>query len=190
MNETIHLDANSDRARLVDALVRAGEGSRDALAEVYRRSSAKLFGICLRILHDRAEAEDALQDIYVNIWRKADSFDPQRASPISWMAAIARNRAIDRLRSTGGRRNEPIEAAAEIADDSAGADAVLEASEDAGRLQHCLMTLEARQAEAIRSAFWEGLTYADLAARADVPLGTMKSQIRRGLLRLRECLAQ
>ena len=190
MHETTFADADSDRARLAQALVRAGTGSRDALAEVYKRSSAKLFGICLRILKSESDAEDTLQDIYVNVWRKAGSFDPSRASPISWLAAIARNRAIDRLRAGGGRRMEPIDDAFDVADDTPTADQALETAEDGERLRRCLGTLDGRSAEAIRSAFWGGQTYADLAARSGVPLGTMKSQIRRGLLRLRDCLGQ
>lgn len=190
MGDGIVAGENSDRAKLVDALVRTGAGNRAALADVYRRSSAKLFGICLRILGNEAEAEDTLQDVYINVWRKAASFDPRRASPITWLAAIARNRAIDRLRSSGGRRMEPVEAAAEIADERIGADEMIAASQDSARLGHCLGKLEARHAQAIRSAFWGGATYAELAEQSNVPLGTMKSQIRRSLLRLRDCLGR
>lgn len=178
----------NDRQQLVEALMRVGEGSQAALGEVYSRTSAKLFGICLRILGDRTEAEDALQEVYVNVWRKAGSFDPSRASPISWLAAMARNRAIDHIRSSGRRKQEPIELAAEIADGSASAPELIEQGQESGRLHHCLSELEQRQRQAIRAAFLDGYTYAELAQRTDVPLGTMKSWIRRGLLRLKECL--
>src|SRR5205809_8108685 len=99
------MDAEASRSQLVAALVRVAAGDRAALRMVYQDTSAKLFGVCLRILKDRSEAEDVLQDVYVTVWRKADSFDPGRASPITWMVAIARNRSIDRLRSraAGGR---------------------------------------------------------------------------------------
>lgn len=176
------------RQRLSDALVEAGRGSEDALAEVYRASSAKLFGICLRILGSRHEAEDALQDVYINVWRKAASFDPERASPITWLAVLARNRSIDRLRSRGSRVDTPIEAAAEVADPAPRADAAIAAGQERARLQACIAELEQRQAGAIRAAFFDGLTYGELAAREDVPAGTMKSWIRRGLLRLKDCL--
>ena len=178
----------TDRRRLSEALARTGEGSRSALAEVYESTSAKLFGICLRILRDRGEAEDALQDIYVNIWRNASRFDPERSSPITWLAAIARNRAIDRLRASGRHVHAPLADAMEVADPARDAAASLEASQAGARLSLCMEELEARQAQAIRNAFFEGAPYSELAARGGVPLGTMKSWVRRGLLRLRECM--
>jgi RNA polymerase sigma-70 factor (ECF subfamily) len=177
------------RRRLSDALARVAGGSESALQEVYRSTSAKLFGLILRILGDRGEAEDALQEVYVSVWRRAGSFDAGRASPVTWLAAIARNRAIDRLRASGRPRpSEPIEAARDVADGGADALAQLEAGEDRARLVGCVDELEARQASAIRSAFFGGLSYPELAEGAGVPLGTMKSWIRRGLLRLRDCL--
>jgi RNA polymerase sigma-70 factor (ECF subfamily) len=181
-------DANEARRQLSDALARAGRGSRSALAEIYEATSAKLFGICLRILNDRAEAEDALQDIYLNVWRKAGSFDAERASPITWLSVLARNRSIDRLRAGGARRSEPVEAALSIPDPSPDASAALDTAETGRRLTTCIDELETQRAEAIRSSFFGGATYADLAERSGVPLGTMKSWVRRGLLQLRECL--
>src|ERR1700676_4555950 len=99
----------ANRSQLLAALARVAGGDRSALQIVYQDTCAKLFGVCLRILNDRSEAEDVLQDVYVTVWRKAATFDPGRASPITWMVAIARNRAIDRLRATAvSRRMEPI----------------------------------------------------------------------------------
>src|SRR4029453_5074642 len=99
------MDADAARSReLAAALVRVPGGDRAALRLVYRETSAKLFGVCLGILKDRSEAEDVLQDVYVTVWRKAASFDPGRASPITWMVAIARNRSIARLRSRAAGR--------------------------------------------------------------------------------------
>jgi RNA polymerase sigma-70 factor (ECF subfamily) len=180
--------ASLDRESLSRALGRVAEGSQAALADVYGKSSAKLFGICLRILGDRSEAEDALQDIYVNVWRKAGSFDPARASPITWLAALARNRSIDRLRARGTREMAPVEDAADVADGSDDALTRLMAAEEGGRIASCLDELETRQNRAIRSAFYEGRSYPELADQWAVPLGTMKSWIRRGLLRLKDCL--
>ena len=90
---------------------------RDAVAleDVYRATSSKLFGVCLRILHDREEAEDVLQEVYLSVWAKAGQYDPARVSPITWLAAIARNRAIDRVRARP-RPSSPLEAAADAAD--------------------------------------------------------------------------
>jgi RNA polymerase sigma-70 factor (ECF subfamily) len=183
------MDAVSNRNQLSDRLARVAHGDRLALGAVYRDTSAKLFGICLRILGDRGEAEDVLQEVYLTVWNKAALFDASRASPITWLVAIARNRAIDRLRAGGiVRKADPIEAAAEISDPAPSAAAEVESAQERRRLEHCLGELEPQHSAAIRTAFLDGVTYEELAAQMDVPLGTMKSWIRRGLLRLRACL--
>lgn len=177
------------RDELARALGRAGQGDRSAFKIVYDATSAKLMGVCLRILPDRQTAEDVLQDTYLTVWRKAASFDPSRASPITWLVTIARNRSIDRLRSAAPmRRSAPVEDAHELADGAPLASEVVEASDEVGRLNACLQTLEDKVRGCIRTAFLEGVTYDVLATRENVPLGTMKSWIRRGLLRLRSCL--
>jgi len=183
------MEVEANRSRLVAALARVAGRDRAALQIVYQDTSAKLFGVCLRILNDRSEAEEVLQEVYVTVWRKAASFDPARASPITWLVAIARNRSIDRLRAAaGGRRMEPIAAAEEVRDPAPAAVDLVEAAQQSSRLDLCLEQLEARQSTAIRSAFLDGNTYEELAERMKVPLGTMKSWIRRGLLKLRDCL--
>jgi RNA polymerase sigma-70 factor (ECF subfamily) len=182
------MDAEASRSQLAAALVRVAAGDRAALRMVYEDTSAKLFGVCLRILNDKSEAEDVLQDVYVTVWRKAAGFDPGRASPITWLVAIARNRAIDRLRSRAKLRLEPIEAADGVSDPAPAAVERFELAQQHQRLAHCLEELDARQSAAIRGAFLEGATYEELAQRMSVPLGTMKSWIRRGLLKLRTCL--
>jgi RNA polymerase sigma-70 factor (ECF subfamily) len=183
------MDAAATRSQLAAALVRVAGGDRAALNMVYRDTSAKLFGVCLRILNNRSEAEDVLQEVYVTVWRKAAAFDPGRASPITWMVAIARNRAIDRLRASAiSRRMEPIEAADAVSDPAPAAVERVELAQQHQRLAGCLEELESRHSAAIRAAFLDGSTYEELAARMSVPLGTMKSWIRRGLLKLRACL--
>ena len=183
------MDADATRRQLAAALVRVAGGDRAALRVVYQDTSAKLFGVCLRILKDRGEAEDVLQEVFVTVWRKAASFDPGRASPITWMVAIARNRAIDRLRASAvSRRMEPIESADAVSDPAPAAVERVELAQQHQRLSRCLEELEARHASAIREAFLDGTTYEELATRMSVPLGTMKSWIRRGLLKLRTCL--
>jgi RNA polymerase sigma-70 factor, ECF subfamily len=183
------MDAEATRQQLAAALARVAGGDRAALRVVYQDTSAKLFGVCLRILNDRGEAEDVLQDVYVTVWRKAATFDPSRASPITWMVAIARNRSIDRLRASAvSRRMEPIEAADAVSDPAPSATERVELAQQHRKLAGCLEELEQKQAAAIRAAFLDGSTYEDLAARMSVPLGTMKSWIRRGLIKLRSCL--
>src|SRR5262245_36684895 len=116
------MDADAARSQLAAALVRAGTGDRAALRIVYQDYSATLFCVLLRIFKGRSEVEDVLQDVYGTVWRKAALFDPERASPITWLVAIARNRAIDRLRaSTKSRRSAPLEEAAEVRDAGPGA---------------------------------------------------------------------
>jgi RNA polymerase sigma factor (sigma-70 family) len=181
--------ASHERAALVAALRRVAEGDRAALQDVYRRTSAKLYGIALRIFPDGDEAEDVLQEVYISVWRKAGSFDAARASPITWLVAMTRNRAIDRLRAKGKRVMAPIELAEEIADDRPDAEECLIAHEANARILACIETLQKDDATLIRTAFFEGSTYADIAARAAMPLGTIKSRIRRALMKLKVCLA-
>ena len=183
------IEQDAARKQLVAALARIAGGDRAALRQVYRDTSAKLFAVCMRILHDEAEAEDVLQDVYITVWRRAGTFDPARASPITWLVAVARHRTIDRLRA-GAARSQTLDEAAGVGDDAPSALDQIESSDEYRRLMNCLGELELRHAGAVRSAFLEGVTYEELAQRMNVPLGTMKSWIRRSLLRLRECLEQ
>ena len=180
--------ADEGEARsLSDAMRRIADHDPQALAEVYQKTSARLFGVCLSMLRSRSDAEDVLQEVYVAVWKRAGQFDPAKAGVMSWLSVIARNRAIDRLR--GRKRSAvPIDEAMEVADDSPLAFELVEQEQDRQRLSHCLDELDETPRRAIRTAFFEGLSYAELADREAVPLGTMKSWIRRGLLRLRGCL--
>jgi len=181
--------ADVARERLRDAMVRLAAGDSNALEEIYNATHVKLFGICFRILGDRKEAEDALQDVYVNLWQRADRYDPTRASPISWLATFARNRAVDRLRTGKVRGGAvPVEEANPLPDQAPLADAMLVDAEKSAQVHTCLSTLDDSVREHIRGAFFDGFTYAQMAEAADVPLGTMKSWIRRGLQKLRACL--
>lgn len=184
-----HDDPAAARARLAVILYAVGQGDREALEKVYALTSAKLFGICLRICGDRDAAEDVLQDVYVKIWRQANRFDAARASPITWLATIARNTAIDWRRARRPEVTEGVDAAMEVADDRPAADAVISAEQERGRISDCLDQLEQRVGTAIRSAFFGGFTYAQLAVRDGVPLGTMKTWVRRGLMQLKACLS-
>lgn len=181
-------DAAAARAVLADALIRTGTEDRSALRELYILTSAKLFGICLRICGERQAAEDVLHEVYLTIWKRAGAYEPGRASPITWLATIARNRSIDWRRAQKVRRSTPIEDAPPIPDRAPLASDMLLADEVSHRLHACLDALDEQQRDAIRTAFFDGVTYAELAERRSVPLGTMKSWVRRGLLRLRECL--
>jgi RNA polymerase sigma factor (sigma-70 family) len=177
--------ASDPLADLMDAIA---SGDRAALRQLYQATSAKLFGLCLRILHDRNESEDVLQEVYITIWRRADRFEAGRASVMAWISTIARNRAIDRLRARGPLTHAAQVDEMEIEDGGPGAQALLEAAQSGAALQACLEELDARTRTVIRTAFFEGLTYEVLAQRMETPLGTVKSWIRRGLLKLKGCL--
>jgi RNA polymerase sigma-70 factor (ECF subfamily) len=170
-------------------LHRVGGGDRLAFEEVYRRTSVKLFGVCLRILPVRQEAEEALQEAYLSVWQRAGSFDADKGSAMTWLITLARNRAVDRLRAKGKIVAAPVELADELPDPEPDATSRIEMSQDEQRLTHCLGTLEGGDAHLIRTAFFDGATYADLAERAKAPLGTIKSRIRRALLKLKACLS-
>ena len=180
------IDSGADP--LAALLGQVAEGRRDAFETLYRQTTSTMLGICLRVLRDREEAEDVLQEVYLTIWRRADRFEASRASVMAWISTIARNRAIDRLRARGPLAfAEPVENL-EIEDGAPPADALVAAAQEGAALSRCLSELDARAAAVIRTAFYEGVTYEALAQRLGAPLGTVKSWVRRGLLKLRACL--
>ncbi|GAB2628003.1 sigma-70 family RNA polymerase sigma factor [Novilysobacter erysipheiresistens] len=176
----------------VDALLtRVARGDQPAFESLYRSTSGKLLGICLRVLSDRAEAEDVLQDVYVTVWNKAGQFDASRARASTWLGTIARNRSIDRLRALPAPASRaPIEIAETARDPAPSPVSQAEAANDASRLDDCLEQLEPRRQTLIRTAFFDGATYEELATRSGSPLGSIKSWIRRGLMQLKACLEQ
>lgn len=175
----------NDELGLLLAAVQRGE--QGALRDLYRRTSGKLYGICLRVLADESEAQDVLQEVYTTAWAKAGRFDPAKARAITWLSVLTRNKAIDRLRARRAA-SAPLDEASDVASGDPSQFEVLEQAEDAGRLRDCLQELDERARTMIRSAFFEGASYPELAELEKVPLPTVKSWIRRGLLRLRGCL--
>ena len=168
-------------------IVRISMKDRAAFDLLYRQTSAKLFGVCLRVLNDRGEAEEALQEVFVKIWTKADRFAVSELSPISWLVAIARNHAIDRIRAR--RQPQPISTPRWTSPtrrpDRKRWRWRATRSE---RINHCLEELEKDRAAAVRGAYLKGESYAELAERHGVPLNTMRTWLRRSLMKLRECL--
>lgn len=172
-------------------LAAVARGDREAFATLYRTTSDLMLAICLRMLRDRAEAEDVLQDVFVSVWHKAPQFDASRSTAMTWLTSIARNRAIDRLRASPRLANTAsIELAESVPDPAPSAAATTDAAQQQRRLDECFRELEPRRRSLIRIAFFEGVTYEELAARIEAPLGSVKSWIRRGLAQLRVCLEQ
>jgi RNA polymerase sigma-70 factor (ECF subfamily) len=175
---------------LAQQLARVARGDRSAFRELYATAAPKLMGVLLRMLGQRAEAEEALQDVFTRVWSHAGRYDAGKGSAQGWLVAIARNAAIDRLRArtpvaaTGAGGDE----ADRLADDRPGAEAGLIARGEARRIVDCLGRLEPDRAAAVRGAYLQGMSYQDLADRHGVPLNTMRTWLRRSLLRLRECL--
>ena len=174
---------------LEQLLSEIGEKRQTALKEFYSRTSAKLFGVALRICSDHEGAEDVLQRTYLKIWDKAQFYDAAKASPITWACTIAHNTAIDWVRANK-RPESDAELSEELPDISNGSDqfTTLEQQQIKAQIAECMKNLEPERAVAIRTAFYEGKSYRQLADSMNVPLGTMKSWIRRSMALLRKCL--
>jgi RNA polymerase sigma-70 factor (ECF subfamily) len=172
---------------IAELIARCAIKDRSAFRTLYQRTSAKLFGVTLRILKDRSEAEEAIQEVYVKIWQRADRYVAGNTSPISWLVAVARNHSLDILRA---RRplSEDIDVALEIPDSSPSPERVAEDNDEKGRIEQCLATLEPERADAVRGAYLDGYSYEELATRYAVPLNTMRTWLRRSLIKLKDCL--
>ena len=169
-------------------LLAIGLGDRQALAALYRDAGPHLYAIALRITRKAALAEEVVQDVFIAIWRNAARFDRSRGSGMAWLATIVCNRSLDLVERD--RRLQPLDesAAAEIPDLAADAFAQLAAHEEGRRLHACLEDLGEQPRRAVLLAFFDGATHEEVAVRMGSPLGTVKSWVRRALLRLKECL--
>ncbi|WP_299044394.1 sigma-70 family RNA polymerase sigma factor [uncultured Tateyamaria sp.] len=162
---------------------------RRAFDRLYSMTSGKLFAVAMRMMKNRAEAEDVLQDAYMRIWQRAGSFRPGEGRSMSWLITITRNLAIDRMRVRAAPVAS-IEMAQDVPDDKPTPETALAQSENRARIDACLEQLEAHRAEAVRAAYIEGWSYQELADRFDTPLNTVRTWLRRSLLRLRACMEQ
>ena len=177
-------------AQLSDGdLVRAtARGDQSALAQLYDRYRLILFGLVMRILHDRAEAEDVLQEAFLQVWRRANDFDEARGRAFTWLVTIARSRALDRLRA-GGSRGRLAQEAAQLPREDVGDAATDALRSEAGRaVRQALADLPDEQRQPLLLAYFEGLTQAEIAARLGNPLGTVKTRTRAGMIKLRAIL--
>jgi len=177
--------AGEDLATMIS---RVSLGDRAAFSALYTATSPKLFSVCLRILKDRTDAEDALQEIFVKIWHRADRYAASGINPLGWLTAIARNHSIDLLRARKPVASNIDEDGWDIADSGADPEQAAVLKGEGKRIDRCMEELESDRAGAVRSAYVEGLSYQELADRHAVPLNTMRTWLRRSLLKLRECL--
>jgi len=176
-------------ASLAAWLAACANRDRAAFARLYEATSAKLYGVALRILRREDWAEEVLQECYVSIWTHAPDYRPGLAAPMTWMTSIVRNRCLDWLRRPRLEIADEEGTITESAEsDNPGPLAELERAKDAQALTRCLAELEARQRQAIALAFYDGLSHAELAGHLREPLGTVKTWVRRGLLKLKSCL--
>ena len=179
----------STRNDVEKMIARVGLGDRAAVSSLYDATSAKLFGVCLRILNDRAEAEDALQEAFVGIWQKAGTYVANGFSPMTWLITLTRNLAIDKLRKRKAGSVD-IDEVYDLADSGPTPEAAAIASSERGQIDGCLDKLEPDRAGAVRDAYLEGHSYTELAAKYGVPLNTMRTWLRRSLGKLKDCLTR
>lgn len=163
-------------------------GEENALSQLYDRYRLILFGLLVRILHNQSEAEEVLQDVFIQVWQRAHDFDEARGKPFTWLVTLTRSRAIDRLRALGARERATQEATRDIPE--IWSDAVSDAirAERSRLVRKALARLPEEQRRALFLAYFEGLSQSEISARLSAPLGTVKTRVRSGLIKLREML--
>ena len=171
---------------------RMSDGDQSALSEFYDQSSRLVFGMVMRVVNDRGAAEEITLDAFHQVWRQARNFDPDRGRPSSWLLTIARNRAIDRLRSTRWNRQEqtPLEEVMPILAETDTPEHSAFAGEQQKLIRIALAQLNADQRQLIEIAFFAGLTHQQISTTLNLPLGTVKTRIRAGMMKLRELLSE
>ena len=188
---TARVSPPADRQeRLAGLVARTALGDREAFEALYRATSAQLFAVSLRIVRERGIAEEALQDAFVSIWSHAGDYARSKSAPLTWMTAIVRNRSLDIVRRTREESDIDGELSALLVDEAAAPAREAEERAQAHTIGECLKELDAEQRQSIALAFFHGLSHSELAAHMRKPLGTVKTHVRRGLARLRDCLTR
>ena len=192
MGESLQLTHPIEASHWARLIGRIAQTDRHALAELYDASSSQVFGLVLRLVGDRAAAEEIALDVYTQVWKRASQYDPSRGSASSWLLLIARSRAIDHLRSSVRKTRDaerPLDpAVAQVSDHSANPEEVVLLQGRRQLVRSALESLDSRKREAIDLAFYSGLTHTEIADRLGLPVGTVKTRIRSGMIRLRELL--
>lgn len=178
--------AQDDDVDLLKAIAAKDEA---ALARLYDRYRVILFGLLMRILNNREEAEDVLQEVFLQVWRKAGDFDENRGRPFTWLVTLGRSRGIDRLRTLAARERVAEAGAREASEEISDAAADAFKSEQRGLVTNALAQLPDEQKRPIMLAYFDGLSQSEIATRLGAPLGTVKTRMRTGMMKLREMLA-
>lgn len=181
---------SAQHPQLVSLLARVARHDSDAFAALYDASASKLYAIALRILRDRDLADDIVQDVFVKIWNRAGDFNPDIAAPMTWMATIARNRALDEVRRRGARVFVGETVLDGLESDDVSALALLERQDDVDKLRRCLEGLETEKRKMVRLAYLDGMSREELAEKFDRPEGTIKTWLRRSLMQLKGCMEE
>ena len=181
--------AQNNDVELLKAIAAADDAAEAALAQLYDRYRAILFGLLMRILNNREEAEDVLQELFLQVWRRAADFDENRGRPFTWLVTMARSRGIDRLRALASRERVAQEGARDEAEAVSDAATDTFRSEQRGLVNDALAQLPDEQKRPLMLAYFDGLTQSEIAARLGAPLGTVKTRMRTGMTKLRELLA-
>jgi RNA polymerase sigma-70 factor (ECF subfamily) len=184
------LQPQQEQSADVDLLHAVARGDETALGTIYDRYRVILFGLLVRILNSREEAEDVLQEVMLQVWRRASDFDEGRGRPFTWLVTLARSRAIDRLRLLGARQRLADSAAQNLPDEAS--DAVKDTlhAEQREIVQRALAELPEEQTRILKLAYFEGLTQSEIATKLTTPLGTVKTRMRSGMIKLRELLGK
>ena len=185
-------DSTGERIMDQQALERMTRGEPEALAELYDRHARAIYSLAVRIVRDQSDAEDIVQEVFSQAWRQAARYDSSRGNVVAWLLTLTRSRAIDRLR---GRRARPWEGAegpvlATLPDGGPGPDLAAASAEAVGLVRSALRALPLLERTALELAYFEGLTHTEVASRLEMPLGTVKTRIRQGLLRLRAAMTR
>ncbi|RBO84960.1 sigma-70 family RNA polymerase sigma factor [Marinomonas aquiplantarum] len=182
------LAKNHTTETLVSLLERVAQKDQAAFSELYQATHRKLFGIVLRILSKQALAEDILQEVYLTVWQKAPAFNSEVASPVTWLATIARNRAIDEIRKTQLPEQESDVDFDLILDDKMRPEEATSQRKELQKLETCLQGLESPKAEMIKAAYLNGESREQLSRRFNQPLGTIKTWLHRSIKQLQGCM--
>jgi RNA polymerase sigma-70 factor (ECF subfamily) len=172
----------------VELLQAVALGDEHALAHIYDRYRLILFGLLVRILNSREEAEDVLQEVFLQVWRRAADFDEKRGRPFTWLVTLARSRAIDRWRALSSRERVALAGAREESEQISDAASDAIRAEQRGLVINALAQLPDEQKRALMLAYFDGLTQSEIATRLGAPLGTVKTRMRAGMSKLRELL--